>query len=96
MAIPILMNGYIVIVAAIEIPTSYVSVPYSVCVRACHIQPNTQIFRKRWIDISLVVHVYINVEEEQHCCYIIIRVVLNDAKLSSGTRGEVGTKICSK
>ena len=45
-------------VAAIEIPNSYVCVPYSVgvcvrvCVYACHIRPNAEISRKRWIDIK--------------------------------------------
>jgi hypothetical protein len=66
-----------------------------VCVCVCHIRPNAETFRKRWIGISSVVHVYINVGEEKYCCYIIIRVVLTDTKLSMVTRGEVGTEVCS-
>lgn len=51
-------------VAAIEIPTSYICVPHSVFVCVCHIRPHAEIFRKRWIDISSVTLVYINVGEE--------------------------------
>jgi len=68
-----------------------------VCVCVRHIGRKAEIFRKRWIDISSVVHVYINVGEEKQCRYIIIlvRVALTDTKLSSGTQREVGIEICS-
>jgi hypothetical protein len=57
---------------------SYVCVPYSVC----YIRSNTEIFRKRCIDVSSVIHVYIKVDKEQYCCYIIVCVVLIDTKPS--------------